>query len=203
MAMAVGEALGTPVDFVLYNNPGLLADAAAKDEWDIGLIGAEPQRASVIAFSQPYAAIEATYLVPEGSAIESISDVDREGVRVAVSRRAAYCLWLEANLRSATLMQTAEPGLELSRALFMDERCDVLAGLRPWLLTQQAEHLSGSRVLDGSFTTVQQAISVPRSRADGGASMWLERFVGEAKASGLVEELIGRHGVGGRLAVAE
>ena len=179
-----------------------MADAAEHDEWDVGLIGAEPQRASVIAFSQPYVEIQATYLVPKGSPITRLDEVDRAGVRVAVSRRAAYCLWLENNLKSATLMPTPEPGLDLSRELFLAEGCDALAGLRPWLLTQQAEQLPGSTVLDGSFTSVLQSIGVPRQRADGGASMWLEQFVGEALASGLVEELIERHGVTGRLSAA-
>lgn len=84
-----------PVELVPYKNPGLLADAAVCDEWDVGLIGAEPQRAAVIAFTQPYVEIQATFLVPAGSALTSVGDVDRTGVRVAVSRRAAYCLWLE------------------------------------------------------------------------------------------------------------
>ena len=202
MAAHLARALDVPLEMVPYKNPGLLADAATNDEWDVGLIGAEPQRAAVIAFTQPYVEIRATFLVPPGSPLKSIADVDREGVRVAVSRRAAYCLWLENNLKHATLLQTAEPGLDLSRELYLSEKCDALAGLRPWLLSQQAEALKGSTVLDGSFTSVLQAIGVPRSRADGGASMWLERFVSEAKGSGLVEELIEKHGVTGRLSVA-
>jgi len=202
MAAHLATTLGVPIQFVPYENPGLLADSASSDAWDVGLIGAEPQRAEVIAFSQPYVEIRATFLVPAKSPIKRIEEVDREGVRVAVSRRAAYCLWLENNLERATLLQTAEPGLDLSRELFLAEQCDALAGLRPWLLTQQAEMLPGSRVLDGAFTSVLQSIGVPRARADGGASMWLERFVDEAKASGFVQDLIEKHGVTGRLSVA-
>ena len=69
---------------------------------------------------------------------------------------------------------------------------DVLAGLRPWLLTQ-ADQLPGATVLDGAFTSVQQSIGVPRARADGGVSLFLERWLGEAKESGLVAELIGKY----------
>ena len=203
MAAALANALDVPIELVPYKNPGLLADAADRDEWAVGLIGAEPQRAAVIAFSQPYVEIQATFLVPAGSPLRAIGDVDRDGVRVAVSRRAAYCLWLENNLRHATLLQTAEPGLDLSRELFLTEKCDALAGLRPWLLTQQAETLPGSTVLDGAFTSVMQSIGVPRGRADGGSSMFIEEFVGQAKASGLVQELIEKHGVAGRLSVTE
>ena len=71
--------------------PGELADAAEANAWDIGLIGAEPQRAEKIAFSPAYVEIEATYLVPPGSPLKSIADVDRTGVRIAVT--GARGLW--------------------------------------------------------------------------------------------------------------
>eukprot|EP00900_Chrysochromulina_parva_P022862 jgi/Chrpa1/5209/Chrysochromulina_OHIO_Genome00002624-RA len=193
MATALGAKLNVPVEFITYENPGKLADAAEKEEWDVGLIGAEPQRAAIISFTQPYCEIQATYLVAATSPITSIEEVDKAGNRVAVSRRTAYCLWLENHLQHAELRQTAEPGLDLSRQLYADENLEVLAGLRPWLLTQADGPLRGSRVLDGSFTSVKQAIGIPRRRADADTSMFLERFVAEAIASGLVSQLIAEH----------
>ena len=74
--------------------------------------------------------------------------------------------------------------------------------MRPWLLGQ-AETLPGATILDGKFTSVQQAIGAPRARADGGASLFLEQFVQQAKASGLVAELIAKHGQEGKLSVAD
>ena len=203
MAAALAEKLELPLQLVPYKNPGLLADAATKDEWDVGLIGAEPQRATTIAFSQPYCEILATFLVASSSPITSLDQVDAQGNRIAVSRRAAYCLWLENNLEHATLHPTVEPGLDLSRELYEKDGLEALAGLRPWLLEQAETKLKGSRVLDGSFTSVKQALGLPRARADGGASLYLEQFIGEAKASGLVERLMFEHGVQGRLSVAE
>ena len=97
----------------------------------MALIGAKPQHATVIAFSQPYFEIQATFLVPAESPLKQIWEVDGEGVRIAVSRRAAYCLWVENNLERATLLQTDEPGVDLSCELFLSEKCDALAGLRP------------------------------------------------------------------------
>ena len=131
LALALARALDVPLEPVLYKNPGLLADAATKDEWDVGLIGAEPARAQVISFTAPYAEIEATYLVPSGSALTSIADVDKPGVKICVSARSAYDLWLTKNLKHASLTRTDEPGLELSRKLWDTGEFDVLAGLRP------------------------------------------------------------------------
>src|SRR6185312_16275956 len=61
MAREIAARLGVPVKYVPYKTPGELADMAGKDAWDIGLIGAEPQRAETIAFTAAYVEIEATY----------------------------------------------------------------------------------------------------------------------------------------------
>src|SRR5262252_8951485 len=66
MAREIAMRLGVPVKYVPYARPGELADAAGTGIWDIGLIGAEPQRAEKIAFTPAYVESEATYLVPAG-----------------------------------------------------------------------------------------------------------------------------------------
>src|SRR5205814_1575385 len=66
MAAAIGARLGVPVKFIPYARPGEIADDAEKGAWDIGNIGAEPQRAAVINFTAAYCEIEATYPVAAG-----------------------------------------------------------------------------------------------------------------------------------------
>jgi polar amino acid transport system substrate-binding protein len=192
MARAIADRLGVPVRYVPYPRPGELADAAGTDAWDIGLIGAEPQRAEKIAFTAAYCEIESTYLVPAGSPIATIAEVDRPGVRIVSTARAAYDLWLERNIRNATLVRSESIDGALKR--FTDEKLEALAGLRPRLLTD-VETLPGSRILDGQFTAVQQAIGTARANEAGAA--FLRGFVEEAKASGLVAGFIQRHGVRG------
>src|ERR1700692_1668189 len=106
MARAIAASLGVPVQFVPYAKPGELADDAEKDKWDIGLIGAEPARAEKIDFTAAYVEIEATYLVPAGSPLQTIAYVDRPGVRIAVTARSAYDLWLERNIKHAELVRS-------------------------------------------------------------------------------------------------
>ncbi len=106
MAHAVAERLGVPVRYVPFRTPGELADAAGTDTWDIGLIGAEPARAEKIAFTPAYVEIEATYLVPANSRLRTIADVDQPGIRIAVTARSAYDLWLERNIRHAELVRS-------------------------------------------------------------------------------------------------
>jgi polar amino acid transport system substrate-binding protein len=161
--------------------------------WDIGLIGAEPARAEKIAFTAAYVEIEATYLVPAGSPLRSIADVDRPGVHIAVTARSAYDLWLERNIRHAELVRS--DSLASATEKFVRDRLDALAGL-----LQDIEKLPGARILDGRFSAVQQAVGTARTNAAGAA--FLHDFVEQAKSSGLVARLIEKHKVVGRLSVA-
>jgi polar amino acid transport system substrate-binding protein len=192
MARAIAERLGVKLELVPFKTPGELADAAGSDFWDIGLIGAEPARAERIAFSAAYVEIEATYLVPAGSALRSIAEVDRPGIRIAVSARSAYDLWLVRNIRQAQLVHA--DGIDAAFNLFVNDKLEALASLRPRLLTDVVK-LPGARILDGQFTAVQQAVGTARTNV--AAAAFLRGFVEEAKASGFVASLIARHHVAG------
>lgn len=192
MAAEIAERLGADVAYVPFATPSELADAAGDDVWDIGLIGAEPARAETISFTAAYAEIEATCLVPAGSALRGVEEIDREGVRIAVARGSAYDLFLSRSLEHAELVRAS--GLDGSFDLFVEEKLDALAGLRPRLISD-VERLPGARILGGRFTAVQQAVGTPRPRERGAA--FLREVVEEAKASGLVQRLIERHGVRG------
>ncbi len=197
MAAAIADRLGVQVKLVQFPSPGVLADAMAEDAYDIGLIAAEPARAETIAFTNAYVEIEATYLVPPGSHLNVIADVDKPGIRVAVSARSAYDLYLTRTLEHAELVRAQ--GLGGALALLTDEKLDVLAGLRP-ALNEDVKSLPGARIMEGRYTTVQQAIGTnPKNAA---AAAFLRDFVAEAKQSGLVASLIEKHGVEGRLLVA-
>jgi len=188
----IGRRLGVPVELVTYETAGKLADGVKTGAWDVAFLGAEPQRANEIAFTAAYLEIPATYLVPAGSRIRAIEEVDREGVRIAVAQKSAYDLYLSRNLKHAQLLRAE--GIQGSYDLFIAQKLEVLSGLKPRLVTD-AEKLPGSRVLDGQFTAVQQAIGTPKGREAG--ARFLREFAEDAKASGLVAEAIARHGVRG------
>jgi polar amino acid transport system substrate-binding protein len=193
IARELARRLGVGVMLVPYKSPGELADAATEDAWDVGNIGAEPARATAIAFTAAYCEIECTYLVPPGSPITSVDEVDRPGIRIASAPRAAYDLWLERNIRHAELVRA--DALGGSYDLFVGQGLDALAGLRPALL-KEAERLPGSRLVDGKFSSVQQAMGTPRGRDEAGFA-FLSAFVEEMKASGFVADRIAAHGVVG------
>lgn len=192
LATELGRRIDAPIEIIPYDSAGKMADAVKVGAWDVAFLGAEPQRANEIAFTAAYLEIEAGYLVPPASRIRSIEEVDRKGVRIAVALNSAYDLFLSRSLKNAQLMRAE--GIDASYDLFIGEKLDALAGLKPRLI-MDATVLPGSRILEGRFTAIQQAIGTPRSRAV--AAPYLREFVEDAKASGFVARAIEKNGVRG------
>ncbi len=188
----IARRAGLAIEFVHYDQAGKLADGGKAGDWDVAFLANEPVRAQEIDFSPAYLEIETSYLVPAGSPIRTIDDVDREGVRIAVSDRAAYDLYLSRSLKHAKLVRAE--GIEGSYQLWVKEKLDALAGLKPRLVADAEKH-PGARVLDGRFTAVQQSIGTPKGRD--AAAQYLREFVAEAKASGLVAKVIEANAVRG------
>jgi len=197
MAAALADHLGVAVQYVTFATPGEVADAGDRDEWDIGLIAVEPKRAEKITFSAAYVEIDATYLVPGDSPFQTVEDVDRPGVTIATVDRAAYDLYLTRTLQHAELRRVK--GRPNAFEVFVADKLDALAGLAP-ALKRNAANLDGSRVLDGRYTSVQQAFGT--RPANTALIPVIADFIADAKSTGLVAELIDRHGVSGKLNVA-
>ena len=166
VARAIATSLGVPMHYVTFKSPGELADQAGKNVWDIGLIGAEPQRAAVMTFSAAYVEIEATYMVPPGSPITSIAEVDKKGVKVVTSARSAYGLWLENNIKNAELIQIA--GLDGAFNKFR-RRQDRRPGRPAAGPAQGHREDAGRHHPAGKFSAVQQAVGCNKPATEGAA----------------------------------
>ncbi len=188
----LGRRLGVTVDLIPFATAGKLADAVKGGAWDVAFLGNEPQRAGDIAFSPAYLEIEAGYLVPAGSPIKAMAEVDRPGVRIATAVNSAYDLYLSRNIKHAALVRAN--AIQGSYDVFVKDKLEVLSGLTPRLITD-AETLPGSRVLEGRFTVVQQSVGTPQGRP--AAAKYLGDFAKDIKTSGLVAEAIARHSVRG------
>jgi polar amino acid transport system substrate-binding protein len=192
IAKELGRRLGVPVEVVAYDTAGKMAAAAKTGAWDIAFLGADPGRANEISFSAAYLEVEATYLVPAGSPLRSIADVDREGGRIAVLAKSAYDLQLSRTLKRAQLVRAGTA--DAARDLMISDKLDALADLKPRLM-MYAEKMPGARVLDGRFSVVEQAVGTPAGRPAG--AQYLREFVEEIKASGFVAKTIEKNGARG------
>jgi polar amino acid transport system substrate-binding protein len=159
-------------------------DALKDNVWDVAFLAIEPVRAAEIAFTAPYVIIEGVYVVPANSPIKAIEDVDRKGVRIAVNIGAAYDLYLTRNLKNAELVRAPD-----SFVSFVEEKLDVLAGVKQPLAGFVKAH-PGTRMLDGRFQEIRQAMGMPQGRPR--AADYLKAFVEEMKASGFVAESLKR-----------
>jgi polar amino acid transport system substrate-binding protein len=191
-ARECARRLGAPLEIISYQSAGALADSVRSGAWEISVLGIEPERAKEIDFAPPLTEIECTYIVPAGSPIKSIDEVDRSNVRIAVGAKSAYDLYLTRTIRSAQLVRIA--GLDAAAKQFTNEKLEALAGLKPQLL-ELAPTLPGSRILEGNFTVVRHTVGTPKG-LDAAAS-YLRDLVEEVKASGLVAQWIQKSGVKG------
>jgi polar amino acid transport system substrate-binding protein len=188
----LGKWLDIPVELVGFESAGQMVAGLKAGEWDVAFLAIDPGRAGEIDFTAPYIEIEGTYLVPAGSPLQAMEDVDRNGVRIAVSANSAYDLFLSRSVGRAQLVRAPDPNAAFE--LLLAGKVDVAAGVRQSLLTN-AEKLPGSRVFAGRFMAIQQALGIPNGRDD--AVKYLRQFVEDAKASGLVARAIEKAGVRG------
>ena len=181
-----------PIEIVSFDSAGKMFDAVKTGAWDVAFLAVDPGRANEIDFTAPYIEIEGTYLIPAGAPFCSAADVDREGVRVGVSAKSAYDLFLSRNLRHAQIVRAQSP--ESAFDLILGNKVDVLAGVRQTLVAHSAK-LPGARVLDDRFMAIGQAMGIVKGR--GPAVDYLREFVEDVKASGFVARVIEKAGVKG------
>ena len=188
LARELARRLNLPLDVVAFDTAGKVTASAGSNVWDVAFLAIDPLRAAEIAFTPPYVLIEGTYLVPDASPLRTVTDLDRDGVRIAVGRGSAYDLFLTRALKHASLIraETSDAAIRM----FLDEKLDAAAGVKQPLVIF-ARDKPGFRVIPGRFMAIEQAMGVPRGRE--AAAGYLRDFVEEMKASGFVAAALARH----------
>jgi polar amino acid transport system substrate-binding protein len=196
LAKALANELNIEYKLIPFKRPGELADAVIDDVWDIGNIANESERAKSITFSHPYTLIESTFLVRESSKINSLQDVDKKDVRIAVAERSAYDLWLTENIKNAELIRAKS--IDLSFKIFEDNSYEVLAGLKPRLI-DDLKNTKNCKILPGAFTFIKQCIGSKPGNPE--AEKFINNFIEKNTNNGFIESLLLKHNVLGKLSV--
>jgi polar amino acid transport system substrate-binding protein len=196
LAKALANELNIEYKLIPFKRPGELADAVTDDVWDIGNIANESERAKSITFSHPYTLIESTFLVRESSKINSLQDVDKKDVRIAVAERSAYDLWLTENIKNAELIRAKS--IDLSFKIFEDNSYEVLAGLKPRLI-DDLKNTKNCKILPGAFTFIKQCIGSKPGNPE--AEKFINNFIEKNTKNGFIESLLLKHNVLGKLSV--
>ncbi len=184
LARELARRLGVPVALSCFDAAGKAFEAMKAGKVDIVFLAIEPVRAAEIEFTAPYVIIEGVYMVPVGSALKSVAEVDSAGIRIAVNKGSAYDLYLSRTLKHATLMR-GEDGV----GLFKKDKLEAAGGVRQ-PLEAYAKTDPNVRVMAGRFMAIQQAMGVPKGRPR--AHAHLREFVEEMKASGFCADALKR-----------
>jgi polar amino acid transport system substrate-binding protein len=188
----LARRLGVPFEPVLYPSVGAVLDGGKSGAWDVAFVGFSPARAKEWDFTALHLEVEFGYLVPAGSAISTMADVDRPGNRIAVQQKSGPDAFFSRTLKNvAIIRESSNPGaLEALKS----GKADVMGSLKP-ILFDMSNQLPGSRVLDGRPGIDPHAMAMPKGRDLGAA--YARRFVEDAKSEGLVKAAIERAGLRG------
>ena len=190
VARALAARIGVELVLVEHPTPPKMVECLKAGACDVGSLGFDPARAGdVEGFSPPFIEFDYTYLVPTGSSIRNIADVDRPGVRIAVVHAHASTLTLTRIRKQAELVSADTP--DSAFELLRSGRVDAWASARPVLVDYSAQ-LPGSRVLEARYGANRPALVVAKGQA--ARLAYINEFVEEIKASGFVRQAIIRSG---------
>jgi polar amino acid transport system substrate-binding protein len=187
LAREIAARLGVAARLLCFDAARKSYEALHTRAADLGFLAIEPEREAELAFTAPYVLIEGVYVAPDGSAVASPADVDRQGVRVGVKRGSAYDLFLTRNLAAAEVVR-GEEGVEVYGA----ERLEVGAGIRQPATAWVQSH-PGHRVLEPAFMQIRQAVATARDRRAASIE-FLRVVVEELTTGGFVAESLARAG---------
>jgi polar amino acid transport system substrate-binding protein len=190
LANELAKRLGVPLEPVVYDAAGKVFAGMDKGEWDVAFMAAEPERAAMVAFTAPYVIIEGTYLVRDASPYHTVADLDRDGIHVTVGKGSAYALYLQRNLKRATLVESSRSDLSID-AFKADTAMAAAAGVRQALVAAASKG-SGYRVLPDSYQKIEQAMGTPKDRVAG--ARYLKVFIEEMKATPFIRDELKKSG---------
>ena len=197
LGRALAEKLGVPIQLLAYNSSGEVAEAGAAGKWDVSFMPVDAERAKKVDFGPNYYLFTSTFLVPAGSPIRTLEEVDRPGIRVAGVANTTTVRSAERTLKSAQIVGAAS--MDEVLALLRDGKVEAIAFGRE-ALESLLPKLPGARLLDGHFHATGAAVAVPKDRP--AALAYVTAFIEEAKASGLVRKALDENGITGPVAPA-
>ncbi|HSB21778.1 MAG TPA: transporter substrate-binding domain-containing protein [Burkholderiaceae bacterium] len=192
LGQALAAQLGVPYRQVEFPRLALVLAALKAGDVDFTVTNATPARTRDMNFSDPVIALELGLLVPGGSPITAVDEMDRPGQRIGVAQGSSSQTALTARLRAATVV--AAPTLGTAAKQLASGAMDAFATNKA-ILFQMADGLPDARVLPGRWGVEHLAIAIPHGRE--AAMDAVRRFAQQAVASGLVQRAADRAGLRG------
>lgn len=196
LAHALAERLGVEVEFIHKKRAIDVSSVAADDVYDICFLAVDPARAETIDFTDPYVAIEGSYLAAPACPATGSAQLVADALPVATVDGSAYTLHLSRQPGAEHLVHF--PSLQMALAALDRGEVMALAGIGT-VMQIEADKRPGARILTPPFMEIRQAMGIPSGRPD--AADYLSAFVREMAVSGEVGKILERHGVSADCAV--
>ena len=185
----LARRLGVPFTVTPAAGVRAVIDSIKNHTADIGFLAFDATRAVEVDFSQTYSLAFNTYMVPTNSSIRTVPDADRAGIRIGVAAGDAGELYLTRTLKLAELKRVPGGTMEEALRMLSAKEVDAYAANKQ-RLSEAAAHAPNVRVLDDNFFGVEQAIVV--AKGDTASLNTVNRFIDDARASGLIRAAIDR-----------
>lgn len=192
LGYALAGRLGVPMQLLEFARPVDVVEAIGAGAADFTVTNASESRARLVDFTPTIVRLELGYLVPAGSPIASIDEVDRPGRRIGVTQGSTSQGTLGRQFTHAALVPAAS--MEQARQMLCSGAIDAFATNKA-ILFELAGEVTGTRVLDGRWGLEQLAMAIPKGRAQVLAP--LEQFARDMRASGRLAAMIARAGLRG------
>ena len=195
VARELGRRLGVSVTIQPLSGVPAVIDAVSNGSADIGFIAYDTTRAQQVDFTQAYIYGHNSYIVRADSPINTFTDADRAGTRIAAISGNAVDLFLDRALESAELvhLQRGTADGEAARMLLSGE-IDAYAANKQRLAAVVASE-PRVRVLDGSVLPVEQSIVVAQENE--AIVSQLDLFIDGLRDSGFLQEVVDRYMIAG------
>lgn len=188
----LAKRLNVPVQVVEFDRLAQVLDALKAGKIDFTFTNATAIRMKDMDFTVPLVRLELGYLVVADSKLQSVTEIDKPGMRVGVSQGSSSQGVLSQLYKQAKVI----PADSLAKAKTMLETKQIDAfATNKGILFEMSDTLPGSQVIVGRWGLENLAIAIPKGR-DAGRE-YVQNFANNVGQSGLLSKVIVRSGLRG------
>ena len=188
----LAKRLNVAVEVVEFDRLAQVLDALKAGKIDFTFTNATAIRMKDMDFTVPLVRLELGYLVVADSKLQSVTEIDKPGMRAGVSQGSSSQGVLSQLYKQAKVI----PADSLAKAKNMLETKQIDAfATNKGILFEMSDTLPGSQVIGGRWGLENLAIAIPKGR-DAGRE-YVQNFANNVGQSGLLNKVIVRSGLRG------
>jgi polar amino acid transport system substrate-binding protein len=194
----LARRLDVPVEFAAADSNLAAVDQVKNGRADVTFLVGLPELAAQIDFGPAYIEYETTFLVPGNSAIRSVADIDRPGIRVIAPEPSAIATVISQRFKNVKLVGVPIAISSAPRVAEMlkSGEADAYSNLTH-LLSLAQPNLPDWRLVPGSYMMTSFSIGYPKSMPI--AASYANKFIEEMKENGFIQQAIDRSNLRGAL----